>query len=64
MSPTNPGTTPIIEGGLEVVQIAMQQNSHNKHLRECKEHKRVNNAIKQLTIGSFEEKYSRRMKNT
>ena len=64
MPTTNPGTMPIIEGGLEVVEISMQQNAHKEHLREFKYHKGVRNAIKQLITGVFEDKYLHYLKDT
>ena len=48
MPPENLGPTPVIEGRLEALEIAMQQNAHKEHLREHKECKGVSNAIKQL----------------
>ena len=33
MPPTNPGPTPIIEGGLVAIEMSMQQNFRKEHLR-------------------------------
>ena len=54
--PTNLVPAPIIEGGLKVVEIAMQQNSFKEHIRECKHHKEGSNATKKIITGAFEEK--------
>ena len=54
MPPTNPIPAIIIEGGLEAVEIVTQENTHEENLREHKDCKGVNNAVKQLVTGSFE----------
>ena len=56
MPPTNMVPTPIIEGGLEAVEIAMQHNTFKEHIRECKHHKEAINTTKKIITGAFEEK--------
>ena len=63
MNPTNPGPTPIIEGGTSLVEISMQQNAHKEHRREYKDHNEVSNASKILVTGTLEEKYLRHLKS-
>ena len=62
MSPTTLGPKPTIEGGLEGVEIDMQQNYHKEHLSKCKKYKGLNNEIKKLATEAFEEKFLRQLK--
>ena len=64
MPPTNMVPTPIIEGGLEAVEIAMQHNTFKEHIRECKHHKEAINTTKKIITGAFEENKSHDLNKT